>query len=204
MNHLARFVAVLALLAVLVGCATGPGGSGWVTLIDGDKGLDNWNRIGDANWRADGGSIVADKGKGGFLVSKENYRDFEIFAEFWAETDTNSGVFMRASNPATITSDNAYEANVWDIRPDPTYATAAIVNYAAVPVPTLYKAGGKWNTFEITARGPNLTVRFNGVTTAAITNDKFASGPIALQFGPGVKGATGGPIKWRKVQIRPL
>ena len=33
---------------------------GWVTLIDGTTGLDNWNRIGDANWRAEDGAIVAD------------------------------------------------------------------------------------------------------------------------------------------------
>ncbi len=40
--------------------------------------------------------------------------------------------------------------------------------------------------------------------TVSIRNGKYASGPFALQFGPGVKGVTGGPIKWRKVQIRAL
>jgi len=50
--------------------------TGWVTLIDGDKGLENWDRVGDANWRAEDGAIVADKGKGGFLVSKNPYKDF--------------------------------------------------------------------------------------------------------------------------------
>ena len=41
--------------------------SGWVTLLDGSnpKTLDNWNRTGDANWRAEDGAIVADKGKSG-------------------------------------------------------------------------------------------------------------------------------------------
>ena len=46
--------------------------TGWVTLIDGDKGLENFHRVGDANWRAEDGAIVADKGKGGFLVSKNS------------------------------------------------------------------------------------------------------------------------------------
>ena len=73
--------------------------TGWTTLIDGDKGLDNFNRVGDANWRAEDGSIVADKGKGGFLVSKSSYKDFVLYAEFYAETDTNSGIFIRAANP---------------------------------------------------------------------------------------------------------
>jgi len=160
--------------------------------------------VGDANWRAEGGAIVADQGKSGFLVSQQSYKDFVIYAEFWAATDTNSGIFIRASDPAKITADNAYEVNVWDIRPDPIYATGAIVNFATVPVPTVHKAGGRWNTLEIQAKGDELTVKFNGLQTASIRNGKFSSGPFALQFGPGVKGATGGPIKWRKVQIKPL
>jgi hypothetical protein len=200
----AMIVGLLAAAFLVFGCATQPGGTGWVTLVDGDKGLENWNRLGDANWRAEGGVIVADRGKGGFLVSKDSYKDFEIRAEFWAETDTNSGIFLRISDPNKVGADSSYEVNIWDIRPDPIYATAAIVDVAKVPVPTVYKAGGKWNTFEIAAKGAQLTVKFNGVETVNVQNSKFASGPIALQYGAGVKGVTGGPIKWRKVQIRPL
>ena len=205
MKRLSVISMVLLVVAFTVfGCAIQPHGKGWVTLIDGDKGLENWNRIGDANWRTEGGAIVADKGKSGFLVSKNAYKDFVIYAEFWAETDTNSGIFIRASDPNKVGSDNAYEVNIWDIRPDPTYGTGAIVDFAAVPVPIVNKAGGKWNTYEIIAKGTELTVKLNGVVTVSTQNSKYASGPFALQFGPGVKGVTGGPIKWRKVQIRPL
>lgn len=202
-----RFMSALASLLVaawMTACAGLPHDTGWTTLIDGERGLDNWVRVGDANWRAEGGAIVADKGKGGFLVSKSAYRDFVIRAEFWAETDTNSGIFMRASDPATITAANSYEVNIWDIRPDPKYGTGGIVDFAAVPVPPIYKAGGRWNTYEIEARGEELTVRLNGTVTVTVRNGKFASGPFALQYGGGVQGAVGGPIKWRKVQIRPL
>lgn len=194
----------LIVTAALTGCANAPQDAGWVTLIDGDKGLDNWDRVGDANWRAEGGLIVADKGKGGFLVSKASYRDFAIRAEFWAETDTNSGLFLRLSDRATITADNSYEVNIWDIRPDPKYGTGGIVNFAAVPVPLTNKAGGRWNVYEIEARGAQMSVKLNGVVTATMNNDKFAAGPFALQYGPGVQGVTGGPIKWRKVQIKAL
>src|SRR2546427_11606728 len=63
----------------VLGCSqqmSGQGDAGWVTLLDGanPKTLDNWNRIGDANWRAEDGVIVADKGKGGHLVSKNSTR----------------------------------------------------------------------------------------------------------------------------------
>jgi hypothetical protein len=196
-------LALFFALAV-AGCGTGPAGSGWITLIDGDKGLENFNVVGDANWRAEGGAIVADKGKGGFLVTKNSYKDFEIYAEFWAATETNSGIFMRAADPAKIAAATSYEVNIFDLRPDPIYATAGIVDVARVPVPLVYKAGGKWNTFEIFASGPQMTVKFNGAVAVSTQHDKFKSGPFALQFANVSPTAPGGPIKWRKVMVRPL
>lgn len=192
-----------ALVATVLGCANMQG-SDWVTMVDGEKGLDNFNRIGDANWRGEQGAIVADKGKGGYLVSKKAYRDFEIYAEFYAETDTNSGIFLRASDPAKIGAATAYEVNIWDIRPEPKYGTGAIVDVASIPVPIKNKAGGRWNTYEIYARGSQLIVKLNGEVTSSAHNTLHASGPFALQYGAGVKGAPGGAIKWRKVMIREL
>jgi len=196
----------LLLAAALLACAQarGTGGSSWETLVDGESGLENWNRVGDANWRVEGRAIVADSGKGGYLVSKRSYQDFEIRAEFYAEADTNSGIYFRCTDPQKITSELCYEANIWDIRPDPKYGTGAIVNVAAVPVPLVNKAGGKWNTYEVIARGQQLTLRLNGIETVNVQDGKHAAGPFALQYGPGVNGAQSGPIKWRKVQIRPL
>ena len=205
MNILSRFAKGLIVIAfAIAGCASSPSSDGWVTLIDGEKGMENFNRVGDANWRAEGGTIMADKGKGGFLVTKNSYKDFEIRAEFWSATDTNSGIFIRATDPNKIGSVSAYEVNIWDIRPDPKYGTGAIVDVAAVPVPLKNLAGGKWNVMEITAKGSQLTVKLNGAVTADVSNSKFPQGPFALQYGAGVKEAMGGPIKWRKVQVRTL
>jgi len=202
------FVIALGLLFIALmapGCASmssSQSDAGWTTLIEGATGLDNWNRLGDANWRAEDGAVVADKGKGGFLVSKNSYKDFQIRAEFWADHTTNSGIFIRCTDPGKITGTNAYEVNIYDQRPEPAYGTGAIVNVAKVsPMP---KAGGKWNTYEITARGSRLTVVLNGVQTADAQDSKLAQGPVALQFGNGPSDAPGGVIKWRKVQIRPL
>ena len=195
--------ALFAFASAVAGCSMMPGGdSGWVKLIDGTKGLENWNQIGDANWRAEDGAIVADKGKGGYLVSKSSYKDFQIRAEFWADHTTNSGIFLRAADPKKIGADTAYEVNIFDQRPDPSYGTGGIVNVAKVdPMP---KAGGKWNTYEITARGTNLVVVLNGQKTADVNDSKLAQGPFALQFGSGPQDAPGGPIKFRKVEIKPL
>jgi len=204
MKRLSVITAGLLVVAFGVfGCSYMPwSDSGWTTLIDGSSGLGNFNPIGDANWRAEDGAIVADKGKGGYLVSKNSYKDFQIKAEFWADHTTNSGIFIRVSDPKKVGADNSYEVNIYDQRPDPSYGTGGIVNVAKVsPMP---KAGGKWNTYEITAKGSQLTVVLNGVQTVNVQDSKFPQGPFALQFGNGPKDAPGGVIKWRKVQIKSL
>ena len=204
MRPLSFSIVAVVLVTTLAGCATRGSGDGWVTLIDRDMGLENWSRVGEANWRAESGAIVADKGKGGYLVSKNPYKDFVIHAEFYAQSDTNSGIFIRCPDATKIGAATCYEVNIWDIRPDPKYATGGIVDHAAVPVPLVHKAGGRWNPYEITAKGPQLTVKLNGVQTVSIQDGKHAQGAFALQYGAGVQGAQGGPIKWRKVQILPL
>jgi hypothetical protein len=173
--------------------------SGWVTLFDGTS-LDNWNMVGDANWRIEDGAAVADAGNG-FLVSKQTYGDFQIRAEFWVSDDANSGIFIRGSDPHKIAGANSYEVNIFDKRPDPTYGTGAIVDVAkVVPMP---KAGGKWNVYEITAKGDHMIVVLNGQQTVDVHDSKHASGVIALQHGAdAIKNR--GVVKFRKVQIKPL
>jgi hypothetical protein len=197
-----RWIAMAAVL--LAGCATVDGWMGWTTVVDGEKGLQNFDRVGDANWRAEGGAIVADKAtQNSYLVTKNSYKDFQIHAEFWADKLTNSGLFLRLQDRSKVSGSNAYEVNIYDERPGQEYSTAAIVDFAKVPVPGPYKAAGKWNTFDVTAKGSRITVVFNGVKTAEMTDAKLLEGPFALQFGLHGKGP-GDIIKWRKVQIKPL
>ncbi len=203
MKHWRITAALLVVALTAFGCASQPAGHGWVTLLDGPAGLENWNRIGDANWRVESGAIVADKGKGGHLVSKKSYKDFEIYAEFWADHHTNSGIFIRATDPKKVGAVNSYEVNIYDQRPGQEYSTGGIVGFSTVPVPAIHKAGGKWNTMEIYAKGAEVTVKFNGAVTTSMRDSKFASGPFTLQYGNnGDK--PGGPIMWRKVMVKAL
>jgi hypothetical protein len=186
-----------AIAVALGGCATG--GSGWTTLVDGAKGMDNFNVVGEADWAAVDGAIQATQGgkTPSYLVTKNSYKDFAIRVEFWASDNANSGVFLRCQNPNQLTDENCYEANIFDQRPDPTYGTGAIVKVAKAPDP-MPKAGGKWNTYEITAQGTRLVLVLNGVKTVDVEDSKLlASGPIGLQWGAGT-------IRFRKVEIRPL
>ena len=167
---------------------------GFVDLIDGVS-LSGWNVIGNANWVIGKGIVEGNK-PSGFLVSTKTYKNFIIKAEFWAESNTNSGIFIRCQDPNKVSAANSYEVNIWDTRPEQAYATGAIVDVAKVdPVP---KAGGRWNTMEIIANGSHFKVILNGVVTVADGQDsKFADGPIALQ-------SAGGVIKFKRLQIKSM
>jgi hypothetical protein len=173
-------------------------GDGFVALFDG-KNLDHWQGDGKAQFAIEDGAIVA-KGKkdpkdNAFLISKDKYKDFQVRVEVWASEDANSGVFIRCDEGASPGAKNCYECNIFDTRPDPSYGTGAIVFFAEVdPMP---KAGGKWNTMEITAKGRDLSVTFNGQKTAHVRNGLHTEGPIALQFAEGT-------VKFRKVELKRL
>jgi hypothetical protein len=186
------FGTVLSFLGLTMVFAQTPA-SGWVTLFDG-KHLNNFNMVGTANWKLADGMVEATSGSG-FLVSKETFSNFEIRVEFFVDEGANSGVYMRCQDATTITDKTCYEANIFDKRPDQSGRTGAIV-HVAKPLAVI-DAGGKWNTYEITAKGPQLIVKLNGTVTAQAEDNKFASGPIALQY-------MAGTVRFRRVQIRRL
>jgi hypothetical protein len=186
--------------ALLTGCAQSPLASqadaGWSTLFDGNSNLNQWTLVGDANWRIQDGALQADFLRSktpSYLVTKTTYQNIDIRAEVWVDSQTNSGIFIRCQQADKIGADSCYEINIWDTRPDPSYGTGAIVDVAKVsPMP---RAGGQWNTLEISAQSDQLVVKLNGQVTAQARDGKHAKGYLALQYGSGI-------VKFRKVQIR--
>ena len=74
---------------------------GWITLLDSSNKGD-WGEVGTANWEMKDGAMTADKLNGkdlGYLVTKNAYKDFQIRAEFWVDTEANSGIFIRCEKP---------------------------------------------------------------------------------------------------------
>jgi len=186
---------LLILAALVAGCDMVKAGNDgrWITLFDGTN-LDNWNTTGDANWRIVDAAVQADAGSG-MLVSGQSYGDFEIRLEFWADANSNSGVFIRCTDPAAISPDTCYEVNIFDTRPDQSGRTGAIVNIA--PPLAVINTEGRWNTYEIRAEETHLVVKLNGVVTVDIHDGKFPAGHFTLQYGAG-------GVKFRNVKIRPL
>lgn len=182
------FVCTLA----LGGCASMDGGN-WTNM---SGSFDGWHRVGDANWRIENGEFVADAGNGlSFLVTDESYSDFQIQLEFWNHEGANSGVFMRISDPENISDRSAYEANIYDDRPDQSGRTGGIPNFLAPAA--IVDTWDQWNSYDITMQGDHITIYLNGVKTVDGHDGNFSSGPIGLQWGSG-------NIKFRNVRIRAL
>ncbi len=190
-------IAGLGAMVVFTATLANAAEDGWITLIDGEQGLDNFTVLGDADWSAEQSAIQATEGsRASFLLTNESYGDFELRVEFWASPDANSGIYLRCQDPNRISDRNCYEANIYDTRPDPAFGTGAIVHIAAVDEPRPL-AGDKWNIYKITLRGDHLLVQLNGETTVDARDSQFSSGPFALQWGQG-------KLRFRKVQLREL
>lgn len=173
--------------------AVAEAGDGWTELTEP---MDGWHTVGDANWHWEGNELIADEASGvSHLVSDESFSDFQIQLEFWNHEGANSGVYMRIQNPEEITDSTAYEANIYDKRPDQSGRTGGIPNFLAPEevVDTL----DQWNTYDITMDGNHIVVLLNGIKTIDGTDDNFSSGPISLQYGSGT-------IKFRNMRIRRL
>ena len=84
---------------------------------------------------------------------------------------------------------------IWDRNPNPAYSTGSLVNVASVK--PVHKAGGRWNTFEVYAKGAEIVVKFNGQVTVHANDGRFPEGRIGLQL-------NSGPVKFRKVLVKPL
>ncbi len=199
MKYRATIASALLLGLFAISPAAAQSGDGWVQLFDG-KTVPDMESVGPgANWRVENGELVADKlsaDKGtNHLLTKEKYKDHQIYLEWWSDEKVNSGLFIRCQNPKSPGAASCYEVNIFDGRPDPSYGTGGVVSFAEVdPMP---KAAGQWNTFLVTLKGRQITVVMNGYKTVDFRNGLFAEGPFTLQYGSGV-------LKVRKLAVKKL
>ena len=175
--HMMRTTAFVIAALTFSGASAEPEG----TLVD----LASMSTVGEAEWRFT--DSVAEAGpdeKRTYLISRETYGDFKLYVEFWVGPETNSGVFVRCSNPVEVDPLNCFEINIRDEAPNQDYRTGSIVRVAK---PTAHvDTVGRWNTAEIEMQGNSIVAVFNGVETARLENDeRAAEGHIALQFGGG-------------------
>ena len=76
-----------------------------------------------------------------FLISKDKYKDFQIYAEFWSAPMPTVASSIRCEDPKKPGAKICYERNIFDTWPDPSYGTGAIVYHAEVNPMTGAKNG---------------------------------------------------------------
>ncbi len=177
---------------------------GWRSLSDG-KTMTGWTTVGGVKWTVSDGAFTANPSLQskeplqGFLRTTEEFGDFDLRAEFWADRNANSGLMIRCGKPAREGSlgTGCYEINVSDdhaVSP-----TGSIVGVHST-LPRRVSSMGKWSVFEVTAERNHLVVKVNGEVTVDAYDDKSSYGAIGLQAG-GPNGP--GLIRYRNIKIRP-
>jgi len=145
--------------------------AGWELLFNG-KNLDGWKVFqgGEVkNWKVIDG-ILHNSGVGsdyeGDIITKKQYRDFELYLEWRVTPRSNSGVFIRAKEGvAKKIYETAPEYQLIDDkgRPGLDEAQYTGANYAMhKPVGAEVKPLDEWNVTRIIAKGSNVKHYLNG------------------------------------------
>lgn len=211
-----RYIVAAALL--VVSCAASSpagdvpaGGGSWRVLFDG-RNLNQFNQIGSAKWRVEDGVIVGgqdgDPRRSGLLVTKDQFKDFELELEVMIDEHGkyNSGVYLR--NEPGRGGRSGYQINIGRGQAQEYFAGLFTDKWLdkGDEHDTIRKVLD-WNKLRILARGPHIEVELNGQKVVDYTDPDppprfLQKGVIAFQ----TYGAEGhaGWVKYRNIRIRPL
>jgi len=160
------------------------------------------------HWKVVDGTIHCD-GKGGVsLVTDKDYGDFELMLDWKIEKNGDSGIYLRGQPQVQIwDSDNTPGAR----GADKGSGSGGLWNNPAgdkakMPLKKADKPVGEWNTFHITVKGDEVTVKLNG--ELVVDKGKLLNywekgkpvpekGPVELQF-------HGDPLWFKNIYIKEL
>jgi hypothetical protein len=160
--------------------------SAFLSLFDGSS-IAHWKMCGPGGFVLDPleGLIRSEGGMGLLWYRPRMFRDFVLRLE-WRERrrDDNSGVFIRFPDPGEdpwIAVREGYEIQIYDDWEDRLYVTGAVYGLAPARI-VASRPLGEWNQFEITAAGPEISVRLNGENiVAAYQGGRRLEGFIGVQ-----------------------
>jgi 3-keto-disaccharide hydrolase len=169
---------------------------GWISLFDGYTTFGWRSNSEDINWHVVDGTIAADSGPIGLLVTDVPFADFELLCDFRMSAGGNSGIFLRTvPHPADVLTD-CYELNIADEHPNG-FTTGAIVGRAKTEQPIA--GSGGWKTFHVRCEGNHFTVQLDGEPVLDYTDESNSrrSGFLGLQKNEG-------RIEFRNILLKPL
>lgn len=190
---------------------------GWRDLLAGGD-LSQWqNAAGqqpNSGWVLDDG-VLARKGRGGYIWSKDRFGDFVLELEF--KTEGNSGVFIRTDNLKNPVQ-TGLEIQILSPVDKPTKGSCGAVYNCLAPTKEMSRAG-EWNKMSIRALDNELSVTINGEKIVDMdlnrwtephrnpdgTQNKFST-PIKDFKREGHIGFQdhGHPVAYRNARIKPL
>jgi hypothetical protein len=186
-------------------------------LING-KDLSNW--IGAVeNYEVVNGAIVCKKGKGGDLLSKEEYENFVARIEFMLPAGGNNGFALRTPIGGHSSKDglelqvidsDGYNAAHPNNPLKPYQYHGSLYNCVGAKHGFL-RPVGQWNFQEIEVRGQKIKVTLNGTKILDVDIDQFDRSqiehpPLGLDRRKGHIGFAGhnDPVVFRSLKVKPL
>lgn len=163
--NMSRYALTLCALGVLASELAAQPPEGFKSLFNG-KNLDGWWVAANAKpvWGAENGVIFCQGGGGGWLMTAEEYGDYELHLEYKMPKMGNSGVGLRSP----LRGDPAYVGMEIQLIDDVNWKglqewqhTGAIYNVVA-PKKINNKEIGEWNAMRIVAKGRQIRVENNG------------------------------------------
>jgi hypothetical protein len=177
---------------------------GFELLFDG-KSLDKFIVPADQTkvWRVVNGVIRNEQtAPGATILTKEDFHNFVIRAEFRAHPGVNTALMLRQGRPQPA----GYELQIRDRtltdRTGGAYLTGSIVNVQHAPEGTKI-IPNQWNTFEATLNGDHIVVMYNGRKVVDVRDTRRASGAIGLQSAH-PEDPAGAFVEFRNLRIKRL
>lgn len=187
---------------------------GWTDLLAG--GLDAWSGTPEGAYRHDDGVLHFSNGDGGYLRTKQVFRDFQLRLDFRPQFMANSGVFFRGTpkNPGQeiqILDDFNWEKETGS-KLGPYQFSGGLYFKKPADIRTALRPMGRWNTYEITVRDSHVEARLNGHLIHDVDLNWLEQKPrplpregwIALQRHAPKQAKNDPIISFRNVFVRPL
>jgi len=187
----------------LLSLATAVQAEEWISLFNG-KNLDGWETTGQAEWSVQDGLLIGTQttGKGGDLVTKQQWQDFELRFVYRVDWPANSGMWFRYDKEQKkgyqfdilkYTNPVAFSGTLYC--PGKMFLTRNLDE-------SLENRNG-WNEGTIRARGQSLTLTLNGHTVGVARDDTLTQGRFGIQIHAG-DNFKGMQIAFKKIELRLL
>lgn len=147
---------------------------GWILLFNG-KNLDGWTAVGkttlpEQGWVVEDGAIIANKAgsaRGGDLITKNEYGEFDLQFEYKLSKGANSGVKYFFHKYGTSWLGCEYQAIDEENHPEKdhltgVHQTASLYDIYETQIKAPVKPYGEWNKGRILSKGSKVTHFLNG------------------------------------------